>query len=113
MVPLFLSLFVSFLSLCDYYSNIYLPIGESSVHLMTITGQWEYVTTPEAVLPSSIRLIPEIPLVPNTIKAKEIRSKNQMLTAPCKSILPCLKASFIIVNSTCSAILANFPISSR
>ena len=26
------------------------------------------MTTPEAVLPSSIRLIPEIPLVPNTIK---------------------------------------------
>ena len=68
MVPLFLSLFVSFLSLCNFYSKIYLPIGGSSVHLTTITGQWEYVTTPEAVLPSSIRLIPEIPLVPNTIK---------------------------------------------
>ena len=68
MVPLFLSLFVSFLLRCNYYSKIYLPIGRSSVHLTTITGQWEYLTTSEAVLPSSIRLIPEIPLVPNTIK---------------------------------------------
>ena len=38
------------------------------VHLTTITGQCEDVTTPEVVLPGSIRLIPEIPLVPNTIK---------------------------------------------
>ena len=67
-VPLFLSPFVSFLSLGNYYSKICLHIGGLPIYLTTITGQWEYVTTPESVLPSSIRLIPEIPLVPNTIK---------------------------------------------
>ena len=36
-------------------------------YLIIITGQWEYVTTPEAVLPNSIFLIPDMPLVPNTI----------------------------------------------
>ena len=48
--------------LVEYFSKGWL------FHLTTITGQSVYLTTSEAVIPTSIRLIPEIPLVPNTIK---------------------------------------------
>src|ERR671910_1735097 len=38
-------------------------------YFVTKTGQFAYVTTPEAVLPNSNFLTPDLPLVPITIKS--------------------------------------------
>ena len=40
-----------------------------NIYFVTKTGQFEYVTTPEAVLPNSSFLNPDLPLVPITIKS--------------------------------------------
>ena len=43
-------------------------------YLTIVTGHDEYVTTPEAVLPSNSFLIPDRPLVPITIKSTSLSS---------------------------------------
>ena len=43
-------------------------------YLTTVTGHDEYVTTPEAVLPSNSFLIRDRPLVPITIKSTSLSS---------------------------------------
>lgn len=64
----------------DPKSNIYCPslnliMNEISpmqwaigYYFTTSTGHGAYVTTPEATLPSSILLIPDLPLVPITMR---------------------------------------------
>jgi hypothetical protein len=41
----------------------------STTYFVTKTGQLAYVTTPEAVLPNTNFLIPDLPLVSITIKS--------------------------------------------
>ena len=51
-----------------YNSNRNINKIIQNIYFVTKTGQFEYVTTPEAVLPNNSFLNPDLPLVPITIK---------------------------------------------
>ena len=69
-------------------------------YLIIITGQWEYVTTPEAVLPNSTFLIPEMPLVPNTIRSIfsfSAYSTISLTTEPTPKSYFCFYSNFVTI----------------
>ena len=58
----------------SFFMHTIHDIRNLKFYLTTITGHDEYVTTPEAVLPSNSFLIPDRPLVPITIKSTSLSS---------------------------------------
>jgi hypothetical protein len=73
---IFISLIVEHLEnyLILFFMHTIHDIRNLKFYLTTITGHDEYVTTPEAVLPSNSFLIPDRPLVPITIKSTSLSS---------------------------------------